>query len=111
MHLTLFPIHGLPEQAETTLAVSGHVLAYNGTAVDLGALVPEGGQFIPDEGDHPFIGAISRIDGEIHATVGVVLGADAAPHQPVDPAHWTVIATDGPVAIPAVRIAQEEPSA
>ena len=108
MHLTLSPSRGLPGQPETVLSVAGDVLTCDGVAYDL-IDVPEGGEGWPDpEGDHPFIGAIRRIDGEVHATVRVFLGADAAPRQPTDWEHWTVTVADGPVTIPAIRI--EEPA-
>ena len=111
MRLTLSPIRGLPGQVETTLSISGDVLWVDGTSVDFGSLVPDGGEFHPDEGDHPFIGVISRIDGEIQATVRVVLGDDTAPDQPIDPAHWLITATDGPVSVPAIRTSKEDPLA
>lgn len=109
MHLTLSPIRGLPGQPETTLAVAGNVLTLDGEAYDLSA-VPEGGRFDPDPGDHPFIGSITRAGGTLRATLRVVLGDDAAPHQPTDPAHWIIAEAAGPVAIPAWRIENEEPS-
>lgn len=101
MKLTLSPQAGLPGQPETELSVAGDVLTVDGVAFDL-STVPEGGEAMPD-GDHPFIGPITRQGGVIHATVRVVLGDTAADHQPVDPAHWVVEVADGPVAIPAVR--------
>lgn len=109
MHLTLSPIRGLPGQAETILSVSGDVLTIDGVAVDFAELVPAGGEFHPDPGDHPFIGSIIRVNSDIHATVRVVLGDDAEPHQPTDPEHWIVAVTEGPVAIPALRRPEPEP--
>jgi hypothetical protein len=44
----------------------------------------------------------------IHATVRVVLGDSAAPHQPVDPAHWILEGADGPVELPIIRIPEPE---
>ena len=106
MHLTLSPTRGLPGQPETTLSVSGDVLTCDGVAYDLSA-VPAGGEAIP-EGGHPFIGRITRQSGEIHATVHVVLGDDAASDQPTDWSHWTVTVASGPVTIPAIRKPVEE---
>lgn len=100
MKLTLTPQHGLPGQPEMTITVTGDTITVDGVAYDLSP-VPEGGEATP-QGDHPFVGPIRRIGGMIHATVVVRLADDAAPDQPVDPAHWTV-AADGPVTIPAIR--------
>lgn len=104
MHLSLSPIRGLPGQPETSIAVTGDVLTYDGVAYDLSP-VPEGGQATPD-GEHPFIGPIRRIGGVIHATIGVMLGDTAQFDQPDSP--WVIPDADGPVTIPATRI--EEPA-
>jgi hypothetical protein len=101
MHLTLSPIRGLPGQKETAVAVAGDTVTVDGVAYDLSP-VPEGGLAEP-EGDHPFVGEITREGGVIHATVRVSLDDTAAPHQPVDPAHWTIPAAEGAVEIPALR--------
>lgn len=100
MHLTLSPIRGLPGQTETALSVAGDVLTVDGIAYDLGA-IPDGGEATP-EGDHPFIGTITREGGVIHATVRVILGDAAAPDQPDSP--WIVASASGAVTIPAARI-------
>ena len=104
MHLILSPLRGLPGQPETLLSVAGDVLTCDGIAYDLSA-VPEGGEGWP-EGDHPFIGALRREGGVIHATVRVTLGATADPMQPASP--WIIPAASGPVTIAAARI--EEPA-
>lgn len=99
MILTLSPISAfLPE---TTLSVAGDVLTVDGIAYDLSG-VPDGGEGIPG-GAHPFVGPIRRVDGVIHATVRVTLGATAAAHQP-DDGRWTVDVAAGPVILPAERI-------
>ncbi len=102
MQLTLLPTRGLPDQAETEIIVSGDTITVDGTAYNLGA-VPEGGEATPQGGNHPFVGKITRHDGVIACRVRVVLGDDANPHQPTDPDHWSLVAHDGPVAIPATR--------
>ena len=105
MQITLSPSRGLPGQPETVLSVAGDGLTVDGTVYDLSA-VPEGGLAIP-EGTHPFIGPITREGGEIRCTLRVVLGDDAAPDQPQDPACWTLRVAAGPVAIPTSRIPSE----
>jgi len=108
MNITLSPIRGLPGQPGTVLSVSGDTLDVDGTAFDLSP-VPEGGQATP-EGDHPFIGPITRVDGEIACTVRVILGDDAALDQPRDPAHWIVAVASGAVEIPYLRRKNEVPA-
>ncbi|MCA2011160.1 hypothetical protein LCM17_06680 [Cereibacter sphaeroides] len=100
MQLTLSPIRGLPGQAETILAISGDLLTCNGVAYDLSA-VPEGGKAFPVGEDHPFIGAIRRVDGEIVVSLAVILGDDALPDQPDSP--WRLSLGSGSVIIPALR--------
>lgn len=97
MHLTLSPQAGQPG---TIIAVVGDVLRIDGAPHDLSP-VPEGGD---GEWPHnPLLGRITRLGGVIHAGVVVELDHTAAEHQPADPAHWTIHATDGAVTIPAVR--------
>lgn len=95
MRLTISPIAGLPGASETAASVAGDVLTVDGIPYDLSA-IPEGGEATP-EGDHPFIGTITRTGGEIHAAIQWVRGDDAAPLQPTDPAHWRVTVTGGAV--------------
>jgi hypothetical protein len=105
MRITLSPGRGRPGQPETEVSVSGDTITVDGTPYDLSA-VPEGGRATP-QGEHPFEGTITRQGGEIVCTLRVLLGDDAAPDQPVDPARWTVTATEGPVTITAVRTTEE----
>lgn len=101
MHLILSPMRGLPGQSETTVTVAGDNITVDGVAYDLSP-VPEGGLAEP-EGEHPFVGAITRQRGMIHATVHVALGDTAAPYQPADPAHWILEGAEGVVELPALR--------
>lgn len=102
MIITISPIAGLQGQPETTLAVAGDVIVIDGTPCDLAA-IPEGGEAMP-EAVHPSIGSITRQAGEIRCTISCLYDPGAAePNQPVDPAHWTVTAADGPVDIPIIR--------
>ena len=98
MKLTLSPTAGLPGHPETTIHVAGDVLTIDGTAYDLSP-IPEGGQ--GEWEDSPMVGPIRRIDGVIHATVLVRLGATAADDQPDSP--WTIETASGDVTIPAAR--------
>lgn len=103
MLLTLFPTRGLPSEPETTLSVAGDVLIVNGENFDLSAL-PEGG-IAEADGDHLFVGPITRIDGEIRCSLIVLLGDDAVHHQPDSP--WTVTCSEGAIALPVVRTKTE----
>jgi hypothetical protein len=106
MHLILSPQRGLPSEPETTIAVAGDTIAVDGVAYDLSP-VPEGGLAEP-EGEHPFVGGITRHGGVIHAAVRVALGDTAASSQPVDPALWTFPEAEGAVEIPALRRTEPE---
>lgn len=99
MHLTLTPQAGLPGQPETTIQVRGDVLTVDGTAYDLSD-VPKGGEGWP-EGDHPFVGPVTRKGGVLAATIVVRLGETAASDQPDSP--WVVPDARGKVKIPAAR--------
>lgn len=102
MQIKISPIRGLPGQPETTLFVAGDVLTYDGVVCDLSP-VPEGGEATDGQADSPFIGPITRVNGDIHCTLLVVLGDDAANDQPTNPAIWTLDVADGAVVIPVVR--------
>ena len=108
MKITLSPSKGLPGAAETTLSVAGDVLTYDGVAYDLSP-VPEGGEATPDGLVHPFIGPITRVEGEIACAVMVTLGDTASPIQSSDPADWVLTVADGPVDLPIARIPEPEP--
>ena len=107
MKITLSPMRGLPGQPETEITVSGDTITVDGTPYDLSA-VPEGGEATPQGEDHPFAGKITRQGGVLHVTVRVVLGDDALPDQPADPAHWVIPDAEGAVTIPALRKPVEE---
>lgn len=104
MKLTISPLAGLPGASETTASVSGDMLTVDGIAYDL-STVPEGGEATP-EGDHPFIGTITRTAGEIVAAIRWTYGDDADRDQPTDPAHWSLTVADGPVPSPIVKTEQ-----
>lgn len=102
MKITMSPVAGPPGQPETEIVVSGDTITVDGIAYDLSA-VPEGGEALP-EGEHPFLGAITRASGEIVCTVRAIYDpVTAEPFQPTDPAHWALSATDGPVPLPILR--------
>ena len=107
MKITLHPIAGLPGAADDAVSVAGDVLTVNGTAYDL-STVPEGGEAMP-EGDHPFIGPITRKDGELHLGLRLVYDRGTAlPDQPVDPDHWRVTLTSGALPDPIARKTEAE---
>ena len=106
MNLTLSPQRGLLGQPETIIVVSGDSIIVDGTAFDL-SVVPEGGEATP-EGEHPFIGTITRQGGIIHATVRIRLDGMAEREQPSDPAHWILEGVEGPVELPIIRIPEPE---
>lgn len=103
MKIKISPSKRLPNKTETTISVSGDTITIDDTPYDLSA-IPEGGEAIPEGDDHPFIGTITRENGEIICSVITFLGDDTEPNQPTDPEHWIVTTTDdGPVEIPAIR--------
>lgn len=108
MEITCLCIAGLPGQPETTASVSGDVITVAGTAYDLSA-VPEGG-FADPEGDHPFAGRITRIDGVLHLSLRWTY--DTATAEPIQPAAAPVLSVPaGAVPDPVTRkpVPQPEP--
>tara|TARA_R100001230_G_C5675849_1_gene181489 strand:- start:816 stop:1154 length:339 start_codon:yes stop_codon:yes gene_type:complete len=106
MKLTLHMQAGLPGDSETAASVSGDTLTVNGVAYDLSP-VPEGGEATP-EGESPFVGAITRTNGEIHAAIlWRYDSATAEPDQP--PVHPVVTITSGDVPDPVLRKPEPEP--
>lgn len=102
MKITISPCAGIAGETETAIYVTGDTLYYDGTAFDFSD-VPEGGEVNPD-GDHPFIGPITRKRGEIHCTVHARFDPATAEHeQPRDPAHWVDVVDEGPVCLRVVR--------
>ncbi|MGC9368719.1 MAG: hypothetical protein ACP5DX_04170 [Paracoccaceae bacterium] len=94
MKITISPIAALPGGAETQVTVSGDTITVDGTPYDLSA-VPEGGEATP-QGEHPFVGKITRTNGELACTVRFLFEASTAePVQPSDPAHWVATLSDG----------------
>ena len=101
MKLHLSPQAGIPGAPETVAHVTGDALTVDGTVYDLSAVAEGSGTDL--EGEHPFVGSITRKGGEIVATIRWAYDpAAAADHQPVDPALWTVTTTDGAVQSPIV---------
>jgi hypothetical protein len=100
MDITCICIAGLPDQPETTASVSGDTITIDSVAYDLSA-VPEGG-FAEPEGEHPFVGRITRIGGEL--CLSLLWPYDAATaeaNQPPTAPVLTVIA--GEVPDPIIR--------
>ena len=85
MKITVIPQGGLPGSVETVFSVSGDVLTADGVAYDLSD-IPEGGLATPEPEDDevlPFVGTITRTDGEICLSVLYQFDTrTAAPHQP-----------------------------
>ncbi len=106
MEITCACIAGLPGQPETTASVSGEVITVDGVAYDLSA-VPEGGYAEP-EGDHPFVGQIARIGGELHLSLRWIYDTSTAEvHQPgVAP---VLAVTEGEVPDPITRKPAPQP--
>lgn len=106
MQITCTCIAGLPGQLETTASVNGDTITVDGVAYDLSA-VPEGG-FAEPEGDHPFVGQISRIEGELHLSLLWHYDTSTAEaHQPGAAPVLTV--TEGAVPDPITRKPAPQP--
>ncbi|QBR36025.1 hypothetical protein ETW23_07600 [Leisingera sp. NJS201] len=100
MKITIQTKAALPGAPETSALVGGDVITVDGVPFDLSG-VPEGG-FATPEGDHPFIGRITRIDGELHVRLRWRYAAAAA--EPVQPAELPALSvSNGPVPDPIVR--------
>lgn len=109
MQITCNCVAGLPGQPETTASVSGDVITVDGVAYDLSA-VPEGGYAEP-EGDHPFVGRISRIAGELHLSLRWIYDvATAEAHQPAAAPVLNVTTGEVPDPITRKPVPQEEPA-
>ncbi|UWQ76839.1 hypothetical protein [Leisingera sp. M658] len=101
MKVTCICVAGPPGQSETSASVSGDVITVDGVPYDLSA-VPDGGFAEPEGENHPFIGRIERINGELHVQLRwFFFEATAEPDQPVVPPTLTV--ASGPVPDPIVR--------
>ncbi|MEX5600755.1 hypothetical protein [Pseudophaeobacter sp. C1-32P7] len=107
MQITFNCIAGMPGQPETSASVSGDTITVDGVAYDLSAM-PEGGYAEP-EGEHPFVGQIARIGGELHLSLRWIY--DTATAEPIQPAAAPVLAVAaGEVPDPITRkpVPQEE---
>lgn len=103
MKITIDPIADVTGRAETEIIVAGDMITIDGVLYDLSA-IPEGGDALP-EGDHPFLGLITREAGNIVCTVTCIYdAATALPDQPIEPAHWVIDVDDGPVTLPINRL-------
>ncbi|CUH99858.1 hypothetical protein [Leisingera aquaemixtae] len=100
MKITCICGAGLPGHPETAASVSDDVLTVDGAAYDLSA-VPDGGYADP-EGDHPFVGQIQRIGGELHLSLRWFYDTvTAEANQPSAAPELTVIS--GPLPDPIIR--------
>lgn len=107
MKLTLHLQAGLPGDPETTSSVAGDNLTVDGSAYDLSP-VPEGGEVTP-EGESPFVGAITRQNGEIHAAI--LWRYDARTAEPNQGTALPVVSiTSGDVPDPVLRKPEPEPA-
>ena len=102
MKITIHPIAGLPGTTGDQVSVSGDTITVNGIAYDLSS-VPKGGEAMP-EGDHPFVGPITRPGRTIHLGLRFAYdGATAEPDQSRDPADWVVTLSSGDLPDPITR--------
>jgi len=90
---------------ETVVSVSGETVTVDGTAYDLSA-IPEGAEATP-EGDHPFLGTITREGGTLRATVLYRLDNTAARIQPQG--EFLFPSASGALVPDVPRIEQEAP--
>ena len=103
MQITIHPVAGLPGQVDDTVSINADRIAHNGVTFDLSS-VPEGGEAIPQGDDHPFIGPITRKDGELHLGLRLVYDTRTArADQPTDPARWTISVYSGALPDPIAR--------
>ncbi|UWQ27277.1 hypothetical protein [Leisingera sp. M523] len=101
MKITCICVAGTPGQSETSARVSGDVITVGGVSFDLSD-VPDGGFAEPEGENHPFIGRIERINGELHVQLRwFFFKVTAEPDQPAVPPTFTV--ASGPVPDPIVR--------
>ncbi|UWQ30462.1 hypothetical protein [Leisingera sp. M523] len=109
MKVTCICVAGTPGQSETSASVSGDVITVDGVPFDLSE-VPDGGFAEPEGENHPFIGRIERINGELHIQLRWIYSeATAEPHQPAVPPTFTV--ASGPVPDPVIRLQTKETEA
>lgn len=93
--------------APLELIVNGSKLIINGDILDFSDL-PEGGSYPVDAIDNDLIGgAVSRINGEIHATVILPYNLSNPPQSVVFPLPVTVT-TNGRVPLPTDGIVEPE---
>lgn len=106
MKLTIHLQAGLPSDPETTASVAVDTLTIDGVDYDLSP-VPEGGEATPEE-ESPFVGIITRENGEIICEIlWRYDGATAEPDQGYELPVVTV--TSGEVPDPVARKPEPEP--
>ena len=100
MKITIHALAGLPGQSETMASVSGDVLTVDNVEYELGAL--QEGDEGTMEGETPFVGSVTRQNGEI--ACAIIWRYDPATAEPVQPAEAPVrIVSAGPVPDPITR--------
>lgn len=101
MYLTFSPMR---RDDRLMLSRAGDVLTINGAAYDFGPL-PDGATLPQEAVDCEWLaGPVDRIDGVLHVALILPHGADA-PHEALFP-QSTVLADDGPVALPAPEVTE-----
>ena len=100
MNLIFSPIR---MDTEMIASVMGETLTLNGEAFDLSA-IPEGATLPREAVACEWLASdVERIDGVLHLTLILPHGANA-PHETRFPEP--IIATDGPIALPAYEVAE-----
>jgi len=99
MNITFSP-QVSPQKSQTSVEVSGDTLIFEGVFYDLSS-VPDGGEAEP-QGEHPFVGKITREGGVVNVKVVVNPPDNASDSQPKDVNHWKFNNVGGVVEIPWV---------
>ena len=90
---------------DTPPTVNGDVLTYRGEQYDLSQL-PDGAEV---EAELPFVGNITRIDGEVNLTLQYQYNMETAEdNQPADWDAYTFVVTEGQCPCPILRKPEPE---